>query len=654
MSTSSVARVALQPYKLTRSSIIFVPAIGAHPQNTWARQKPFESQRLDFALRDALHPCAQTHLYDHLTPEERGLEVRAPQGIDAEEHRNQVQAFVAAETTLASYGIIEWADRLLEVVLHHRKAKSTEQRPILVICHSTGGTVVKQALSKRASERGGIADICLGVVFFATPHHGSSVLSQQEYVQAVMDSIGLKWEMSEQLRSEFALGNPDLETLNYTFAKSVVGVKINNFVETVDTNLEVLSSSDSGGELPATVRLCITDARSGSLGTSEVPVEDEDTVQLNSTHVGTPRFTNENSLYSAFLDEVCKLVKNHSDEHHSSYQLLNQSIMSGIKVDVHQFYGDERAIRILSAHPTLEVFLEMGPDKCMADRIRTYGQKDAQVAGGTSGPSVHVRNASDPSTTPALTVTSADRENSVKPGTKSKPNLSAPVIPPPKNIHTRRPSLKTQLSLPQSTQSLNWQTPPMTKSPGPQSPGHLAPESKGTKQVQFTIAPSNATTQVPLPKRNPAFQLPNRETDRFKWIHIPSNHSHWVSQVLTTISQEKENPKLHSSLLEDKVWFLQHNRSRHASPHARFVRPAVKRLLPERLENQYPEAIGTPSSAGDDIQFALYLPYLHWDSFGAMQKRASVINRRREQADARPIPEDIACTQSLEHKIIWQ
>ena len=563
-----------------------------------------------------------------------------------------MRAFAAAEAAVANYGVAEWADRLLAVVRQHRRVQGTEQRPILVVCHSTGGTVVKQALSERARERGGIADICLGVIFFATPHHGSSVLSQHEYVQAVKNSIGLKWEMSEHLRHEFALGNPDLEFLNYTFAKSVVGVKIHNFVETADTNLAVLSSSDSGGELPATVRLCITDARSGKLGTPEVPVEDEDTVQLNSTHVGTPRFTNENVLYGAFLDEIRKLVKNYSDEHHTSYQALNHSIMSGIKVDVHQFYGDERAIKILSAHPTLEVFLELGPNKCMTERIRTYGQNDVHAPNGKSGPIVHVRHASEP-TTPALTITTADRDDPLKPVSNPTPGLSAPIVPPPKNIHTRRPSLTSQISQSQSYTRRPSLTTAMTSSE-PQSPGHLAPGTKDTKQVQFSVAPQNASAKVTIPKRNPVFQFPNRETDRFKWIHVPSNHSHWVSQVLTTISQEKEDPKLHSNLLLDKMWFLQHNRSRHASPHARFVRPAVKCLFPERLDIQYPDALGTPSSAGDDIQFLLYLPYLHWDSFAAMQKRASVINRRRLQADARPIPEDVARSKSLEHKIIWQ
>jgi Mg2+ and Co2+ transporter CorA len=50
----------------------------------------------------------------------------------------------------------------------------------------------------------------------------------------------------------------------------------------------------------------------------------------------------------------------------------------------------------------------------------------------------------------------------------------------------------------------------------------------------------------------------------------------------------------------------------------------------------------------------VYLPYLHWDSFENLQKRAKVIDRRRKQTYARPVPEDIVNGKSLEHKLIWQ
>ena len=61
-----------------------------------------------------------------------------------------------------------------------------------------------------------------------------------------------------------------------------------------------------------------------------------------------------------------------------------------------------------------------------------------------------------------------------------------------------------------------------------------------------------------------------------------------------------------------------------------------------------------PSSATDDIQFVAYLPYLHWDTFKNLKKRAEVINRRRMQVHAQPIARDVAWGVLMEHKLIWQ
>ena len=200
---------------LTYRSIVCVPAIGADPRKTWERQTDsagFEHRRLDYVLHDRLYPTAQVHLYDHLTRQERSLEVKPPQGPHDQAHKTSAEEFAAGEASVAAFGVAEWADRFLEIVQEHRRAQRTDQRPILFICHSTGGIVVKQALStKDAGGHNSIAACCLGVTFFSTPHHGSSVLSEPQYVQTVQIHLGLKWEMSENLRHDFLLRSADLE-----------------------------------------------------------------------------------------------------------------------------------------------------------------------------------------------------------------------------------------------------------------------------------------------------------------------------------------------------------------------------------------------------------------------------------------------------------
>ena len=200
---------------LTCHSIICVPAIGADPRKTWERQTDsagHEHRRLDYVLHDKLYPNAQVHLYDHLTRQERVLEVKTPRGPDDQVHKKSAEAFAAGEASVAGFGVAEWADRFLGIVQEHRRAQRTDRRPVLFICHSTGGIIVKQALSKKNVEgQNSIAACCLGVTFFSTPHHGSSVLSEPEYIQTVQIHLGLKWEMSESLRHDFLLRSPDLE-----------------------------------------------------------------------------------------------------------------------------------------------------------------------------------------------------------------------------------------------------------------------------------------------------------------------------------------------------------------------------------------------------------------------------------------------------------
>ena len=97
---------------------------------------------------------------------------------------------------------------------------------------------------------------------------------------------------------------------------------------------------------------------------------------------------------------------------------------------------------------------------------------------------------------------------------------SDPVNTPTKITHTRRPALKTRDSLPETkrrhslTKALK-----TTTSEEPESTGHLTPSTKDTKQVQFNLTPGNDSAIVPTPKIKPTFQVPNRRTDRFKWIH---------------------------------------------------------------------------------------------------------------------------------------
>ena len=64
------------------------------------------------------------------------------------------------------------------------------------------------------------------------------------YANAIKNKLHLKFEMSEYLRSQFDLQNPELETLNYQFSAASLGLRIWNYIETRDSRLGVLTSDD--------------------------------------------------------------------------------------------------------------------------------------------------------------------------------------------------------------------------------------------------------------------------------------------------------------------------------------------------------------------------------------------------------------------------
>ena len=64
-------------------SITCVPAVGADPRKTWARQH----HQLDEVLQSNLESDAQIHLYDHLTKDERRVEIKPSETSNNQKHK---------------------------------------------------------------------------------------------------------------------------------------------------------------------------------------------------------------------------------------------------------------------------------------------------------------------------------------------------------------------------------------------------------------------------------------------------------------------------------------------------------------------------------------------------------------------------------------
>lgn len=423
--------------------------------------------------------------------------------------------------------------------------------------------------------------------------------------------------MPERLRQDFLLQSPNRELLNYRFAHAAIGIKIYSYVEKQDTKFHVLSTIGTGGESVVEINQQVVDSRSAKLGNAEVAVDEEEVIDLNTTHTGTARFTKEEALCNLYVDEIVFFLESFSAEERAAYDNLNNSILKDIKVDVHQFYrpgGREQSssTKIITGHPSLKDFFDHGPSECLRRRL-IAGKEGKFVANGVPKPEIRVRHSSQPEN-PIIKV--APPSSAVAAGsgglspvntdkaTNSSNSLTTPSSPPVESFHTKRPSFPSdanrRLSLTveeissRQPRAVQFSQPTLHE---PKEAKDRPPEGSQYRNSEFNRRPQRSFT----------FQLPGDDSNLFKWIHVPWNHTGWVPHILTRISREKANLDLHNKILLDQMWLSQHNRSRHASPHARFVRPSVRCLLPERAEFSPFEGTTTPRSAIDGVQVVIYM-----------------------------------------------
>ena len=348
--------------------------------------------------------------------------------------------------------------------------------------------------------------------------------------------------MSEKLRDDFSLHNMDRERLNYEFAVAAIGIKIYSYVETHDTQLEVLSTIDTSGESVVDVGLCIVDSRSAKLGSADVPVEDEEVVDLSCTHTGAPKFTKEPGLRDLLIEELTYFLQSFSVEERTAYDALSASILRDVKVDVHQFYqtgvkGDLASTKILTGHPSLRDFFDVGPSKCLERRLDKAGAKERGLVNGSNKPEIKVRHPSEPDH-PVIKLDRAASDgpdgpqgaDDRNPRRASVPSLSlnAPPVEIPKSIHTKRPSLSIHSrrasltvepadilpSLPRRSSKVHFSNIPEHDVDTPVSPGQDLAYLDNEK--------------VRRPQRSYTYQLPSQSSNLFKWIHVPWNITSWV------------------------------------------------------------------------------------------------------------------------------
>ncbi|KAL4878973.1 hypothetical protein BJY04DRAFT_194503 [Aspergillus karnatakaensis] len=617
---------------VTNVDIVAVPAIGADPQKAWAGDEtaaPWLATELPRFI-----PNARILLLDH--------------------------GELKTDDTLETL-----ATRLLNKLQEARNTTS-RRRPIFFICHSTGGLVATAALvraSRSGSPLESILSSCYGVAFLATPHYGSSYLSAPEFARSIRRLLQLGESIPLEVREALRPRHESLQRLSGQFRAISADMKIWTFLETVDS---VFTITDTETESTIDMHVPITSIRSGLLG-----FEHESELPLATDHVGTASFKGqETTARMEFIRELQSTIA----------IALELSTMSDVPlqaekevmVQVNGFFEDtarggsaDTPLQLWSTKTPLELFLDRGPSKCLEDRLKKSNRLSNSTFEESSASEFGSRPTSAPAeSTQARSRSSASRERDIIPMDAIS---SRPSVRRSRSFLAQGPSPRIQLTQPPIEGYFDIQ------SEGSASERRLshddpadddAEEEENESKDLGTISPSQRNLLTSLsskyreylnipfrdtpeerPRIAPRFDRPEPGTEKLIWIHVPYTHTDWVPPVLSKTCKGKTKQNLFRKLVNDENWYSNLITARHLEPHARYVRPACIHFK-----------LDTPpirTTEPRDHQLAIYIPYLHWDTYYNLLQRRRVIEARLHQGRSRPVPDEISRS-SLESKLIWK
>ncbi|KAL9616697.1 MAG: hypothetical protein Q9160_008450 [Pyrenula sp. 1 TL-2023] len=584
--------------------------------------------------------------------------------------------------------LFELARRLLKKLMEDDGRKQKEKsRPLFFLCHSTGGLVAKAAIAIAADseEYGNIASQCFGLTFFATPHRGSSYLASAEFSESIFDVMNLRWQVPSKLRKSLSVNHQDQLRIANLFRPISTELKIFSFFEAVDTEL-LIHSPSSSIETAAPFRAPITSIRSAILD-----LENEHEIPLQTDHTGTAAFEGDEEPLQTHLQDL-KAVINDAIKfsNASNYEL---DVDENVHVEINGFFEDPSLgvsevspLTMWSSRKSLNEFLKIGPRKSLQARLQEPASQDARgrrgsVIGIARERSNHTDTIPDrpPSRRSAQHVDQVPQLQS-RPSIQSDADLGVTDRPRGNGVEQPSPSVRIQREASFPSEISGDSDPQFLRAPSPkrrlsavQSASDPAELSRHLGSISRSLAPEMAAEARPhsnvhlkssldVPRVNQGLQslgeladkpfvlTPSKKADtsshKFSWIHVPFNHTGWVAPILKTVSEDGARNS-HLNLLHEDNWSDKHVKGRHAAPHARFVKPLC---IHSTIEAQRQRGVRRPSPT----QLALYLPYLHWDSYRQLLERRQLISKRMKQGRVRPVPEEVSKSKSLEAKVVWQ
>ncbi|KAI0189553.1 lipa and NB-ARC domain-containing protein [Xylaria flabelliformis] len=156
------------------------------------------------------------------------------------------------------------AQTLVTSLTHYRKDELTSSNPIIWVCHSLGGILVKRALlysnDLRASQHEDYRSIYVstyGMVFLGTPHTGSDIATWGTILQAMSDAVVPRsfFQSESVLLRTLKRDNETLQNINNHFLDVYQRFKIlmaheNHKTDLKGTKMLVVDASSAGPQLP--------------------------------------------------------------------------------------------------------------------------------------------------------------------------------------------------------------------------------------------------------------------------------------------------------------------------------------------------------------------------------------------------------------------
>lgn len=144
-----------------------------------------------------------------------------------------------ALTTSATTDIHDFGNNLLEAMRTSPYLRSHKQNPIILIGHSLGGLVVKQAYIALRERRVDpeFAERIQSIFFLATPHRGSDYASTLSNILKMTGFLS-----SPEYLSELTTGSASIQLINQDFCRYAGDLHIFSFFETLRMSLGGLAS----------------------------------------------------------------------------------------------------------------------------------------------------------------------------------------------------------------------------------------------------------------------------------------------------------------------------------------------------------------------------------------------------------------------------